>query len=110
GLYLEKLILRPRHVEFQMLADCHGNIRCLFDRDCSIQRRHQKVIEEAPAPRLPVEARSRMAEEVTSALGRMGYDSIGTVETLYSAEDGFGVLEVNTRLQVEHAVTEEITG
>ena len=110
GLYLEKLIARPRHVEFQMLADRHGNIRCLFDRDCSVQRRHQKVIEEAPAPRLPVESRSRMAEEVTSALGRMGYDSIGTVETLYSAEDGFGFLEVNTRLQVEHAVTEEITG
>lgn len=109
-LYLEKLLLRPRHVEFQILADRYGNVRHLFERDCSVQRRHQKVIEEAPAPNIDrIEIRAA-AERMTGILAKLGYDIIGTVETLYDPAAGFSFLEMNTRLQVEHAVTEEITG
>jgi acetyl-CoA carboxylase biotin carboxylase subunit len=108
-LYLERLIERPRHVEFQILADRHGNVRHLFERDCSVQRRHQKVIEEAGAPAIPRAQLAAAADTVTGILGRLGYDVIGTVETLYDGEGGFNFLEMNTRLQVEHAVTEEVT-
>ncbi len=109
-LYLEKLLCNPRHVEFQFLADRHGNVRCLYERDCSIQRRHQKVLEEAPAPGLDRAMLQAMARRLEGMLSAMGYDVIGTVEMLYTAESGFSFLEVNTRLQVEHAVTEAVTG
>ena len=109
-LYLERLVERPRHVEFQVLADRHGNVRHLFERDCSVQRRHQKVIEEAGAPNLPRTAVDAAAERVQAVLARIGYDVIGTVETLFDGAGQFNFLEMNTRLQVEHAVTEEVTG
>ncbi|SIT25979.1 acetyl/propionyl/methylcrotonyl-CoA carboxylase subunit alpha [Achromobacter sp. MFA1 R4] len=109
-LYLEKLLRNPRHVEFQFLADRHGQVRCLYERDCSTQRRHQKVLEEAPAPGLPRAALKEMGARLEAMLAGMGYDVIGTVEMLYTPESGFSFLEINTRLQVEHAVTEAVTG
>lgn len=109
-LYLEQLMERPRHIEFQMLADRQGNVCHLFERDCSVQRRHQKVIEESPAPLLPRESVVAAGDQIAATLGKMQYDVIGTVETLHAAGRGFQFLETNTRLQVEHAVTEEITG
>jgi acetyl-CoA carboxylase biotin carboxylase subunit len=109
-LYAERLCVRPRHIEFQMLADRHGAVRHLFERDCSVQRRHQKVIEESPAPNLPRKDLDDAAQRFADVLGEIGYDVIGTVESLYDASFGFSFLETNTRLQVEHAVTEEITG
>lgn len=110
GLYLEKLVQRPRHIEFQFLADRHGNVAALYERDCSVQRRNQKVLEEARAPDISPEILDKMAQRLRSILATTGYDVIGTVEMLYTPEDGFSFLEVNTRLQVEHAVTEQITG
>jgi acetyl-CoA carboxylase biotin carboxylase subunit len=109
-LYLERLVERPRHIEFQILADRHGKACHVFERDCSVQRRHQKVIEESPAPGLPRAEVEAMAARIAGLLGGMGYDVIGTVEMLYTAELGFMFLEMNTRLQVEHAVTEEVCG
>ncbi|WP_459617394.1 acetyl-CoA carboxylase biotin carboxylase subunit [Bordetella sp. 2513F-2] len=109
-LYLEKLVMDPRHIEFQILADRNGKVRCLFERDCSTQRRHQKVIEEAPAPALPRSELEAMAAKLEHILERLRYDVIGTVEMLYTPQTGFSFLEMNTRLQVEHAVTEEVTG
>jgi acetyl-CoA carboxylase biotin carboxylase subunit len=109
-LYLERLMTKPRHIEFQILADRHGNVRHLFERDCSIQRRHQKVIEESPAPRLPRALACSAADQAVDVLRKLPYDVIGTVETLYGGGSDFQFLEMNTRLQVEHAVTEEITG
>ena len=109
-LYLEKLLHDPRHVEFQFLADRHGQVRCLYERDCSTQRRHQKVLEEAPAPALPRAEVEAMGARLEAMLAGMGYDVIGTVEMLYTPDSGFSFLEINTRLQVEHAVTEAVTG
>ncbi len=109
-IYLERLMLKPRHIEFQILADGFGNVRHLFERDCSIQRRHQKVIEESPAPQLARSVVERAGDDVVRVLGQLRYDVIGTVETLYGGGSDFPFLEMNTRLQVEHAVTEEITG
>lgn len=109
-LYLEQLITAPRHIEFQFLADRHGSVRCLYERDCSTQRRHQKVLEEAPAPALDRALVQGMADQLTAILTALRYDVIGTVEMLYTPERGFSFLEMNTRLQVEHAVTEEVTG
>lgn len=109
-LYLEKLIERPRHIEFQILADKAGNACHLFERDCSVQRRHQKVIEESPAPLLPRRDMEATAERIAGLLQDMGYDVIGTAETLFGADGTCNFLEMNTRLQVEHAVTEAITG
>ncbi|MBN8890254.1 MAG: biotin carboxylase [Rhodospirillales bacterium 70-18] len=109
-LYLERLMLRPRHIEFQIIADSHGDVRHLFERDCSVQRRHQKVIEESPAPGIAAEDLRAAAANVTASVAAAGYTNIGTVETLYTPGTGFSFLEMNTRLQVEHAVTEEVTG
>ena len=107
-LYLERLVTRPRHIEFQVLADASG-ARHLFERDCSIQRRHQKVVEECPAPGLPRAELEALAANVAGAMGSLGYDNIGTVEMLRAPDGTFGFLEVNTRLQVEHGVTEMAT-
>lgn len=109
-VYLEHLIERPRHVEFQVIGDRAGSVRHLFERDCSVQRRHQKVIEEAVAPGVPRPAVTALAEKVAATLQRLGYDNIGTVEMLMDEHGEFAFLEMNTRLQVEHGVTEEVTG
>jgi acetyl-CoA carboxylase biotin carboxylase subunit len=109
-VYLERLIDRPRHIEFQVLGDNHGALAHLFERDCSTQRRNQKVIEEAPAPGIARSDAEEMAAKVASVVRAMGYDNIGTVEMLYRAGGEFSFLEMNTRLQVEHGVTEEVTG
>ncbi len=109
-VYLEKLIETPRHIEFQVVGDQHGNVRHLFERDCSLQRRHQKVIEESRAPGIDVGVLDAMAATATRAVAELGYDNVGTVEMLRGADGEFSFLEMNTRLQVEHAVTEMLTG
>jgi acetyl-CoA carboxylase biotin carboxylase subunit len=110
AVYAERLMVNPRHVEFQVVADGHGGARHLWERDCSVQRRRQKILEEAGAPGLARDGLSDMAGRAAGAMARLGYDHLGTVETLYDKDFGFSFLEVNPRLQVEHAVTEEVTG
>ena len=110
SLYLERFVQSPRHIEFQFLADRYGHVMSLFERDCSTQRRYQKVIEESPAPCIDRSVLQAMSEQLEKLLGTTGYDVIGTVEMLYTPQGGFSFLEVNTRLQVEHAVTEAVTG
>ncbi len=110
GVYIEKLIERPRHIELQVLGDQHGAVRHLFERDCSLQRRHQKIIEEATAPGVPRPDIEAVAERAVTVLAALGYDNIGTVEMLRGADGAFSFLEMNTRLQVEHAVTETLLG
>jgi acetyl-CoA carboxylase, biotin carboxylase subunit len=108
-VYMEKFLQNPRHIEFQILADQHGNAVHLGERDCSMQRRHQKVVEEAPAPGITPELRDRMGKICSDACVRIGYRGAGTFEFLY--QDGeFYFIEMNTRIQVEHTITEQITG
>ncbi len=109
-VFLEKFIADPRHIEVQILADHHGNVLHLFERDCSIQRRHQKLLEIAPSPQLSEEQRHYIGNLAVRAAQTVGYKNAGTVEFLMDAEDNFYFMEMNTRLQVEHPVTEQITG
>ena len=109
-VYIEKLIERPRHVEFQVLADTHGNCVHLFERECSIQRRHQKIVEESPSPAVDNELRAKMGETAVRAAKACGYTNAGTVEFLLDEDGSFYFLEVNARIQVEHPVTEMVTG
>ncbi|MGI6220336.1 MAG: acetyl-CoA carboxylase biotin carboxylase subunit [Coriobacteriales bacterium] len=109
-VYIEKLILRPRHVEIQVLADTHGNMIHLCERDCSIQRRHQKLIEEAPSPALTEELRQEMGATALRMVAASGYTNAGTVEFLLDVDNSYYFMEMNARVQVEHGVSEFITG
>jgi acetyl-CoA carboxylase biotin carboxylase subunit len=110
AMFLEKLILNPRHIEIQLLADKEGNTIYLGERECSIQRRHQKVVEEAPSPFIDEQTRKEMGGAAVRAAKAIGYENAGTVEFIMDGNKNFYFLEVNTRLQVEHPVTEEVTG
>ncbi|WP_067724469.1 acetyl-CoA carboxylase biotin carboxylase subunit [Oceanobacillus damuensis] len=108
SVYLEKYFEQPRHIEFQIMADREGNVAHLYERDCSLQRRHQKIIEESPAPGIAREEIVGLGKKIQESVEKIGYDNIGTVEMLRSKNGDYSFLEMNTRLQVEHAVTEEI--
>ncbi len=110
SIYLEKFIDRPRHVEVQILADSHGEIVSCWDRDCTLQRRHQKLVEESPAPTLPAKVRTRMSEAAVRLAKTVGYVNAGTCEFLVDSDNNFYFIEVNARIQVEHPVTEMVTG
>lgn len=109
-VYIEKYIRNPRHIEFQVLADQYGNVVHLGERDCSIQRRHQKLLEEAPSPIVSPEIRERVGNVILKAIRKIGYEGVGTIELLCDDQMNFYFMEMNTRIQVEHPVTELITG
>lgn len=109
-VYIEKYIKNPRHVEFQVLADQYGNVVHLGERDCSIQRRHQKLLEEAPSPVVTPEIREKIGNIILKAIRKIGYEGVGTIELLCDSDLNFYFMEMNTRIQVEHPVTELITG
>ena len=109
-VYIEKYISKPRHIEFQIIADNYGNTVCVGERECSIQRRHQKLIEEAPAVNLPIKTSRLMREFAVRASRAVNYKNLGTIEFLLDGQDNFYFIEINTRIQVEHPVTEMVTG
>ena len=109
-MYIEKYIEKPRHIEFQIMADKHGNVVHLGERDCSIQRRHQKVLEEAPCDVITQDLRQRMGDTAVRAAKAVGYENAGTIEFLLDKNKDFYFMEMNTRIQVEHPVTEMVTG
>ena len=109
-LYIEKLIVEPRHIEVQILADKHGNVIHLGERDCSLQRRHQKVLEESPSPAVNAELREKIGAIAIKAAKSVNYSSVGTIEFLMDKNKDFYFMEMNTRIQVEHPVTEMVTG
>lgn len=110
AIYLERWLKDPRHIEFQLLGDQHGTVHHLYERDCSLQRRHQKIVEETPAPNVAAESLLELAERAATWAQEIGYDNVGTLETLRTQDNQFGFLEMNTRIQVEHGVTELVTG
>ncbi|MBL0135651.1 MAG: acetyl-CoA carboxylase biotin carboxylase subunit [Chitinophagaceae bacterium] len=109
GVYLEKFVEEPRHIEIQIAGDRYGKVCHLSERDCSIQRRHQKLVEESPSPFMTPDLRHRMGEAAKKAAGAIGYESVGTIEFLVDKHRNFYFMEMNTRIQVEHCVTEEVT-
>ncbi|MBN3038818.1 MAG: acetyl-CoA carboxylase biotin carboxylase subunit [Candidatus Omnitrophica bacterium] len=109
-VYLEKYFSKPRHIEFQIMADNYGHVIHLGERDCTIQRRHQKLVEEAPSPALDAKLRKRMGEAALKAVKSVNYNNVGTIEFLLDEKNNFYFLEMNTRIQVEHGVTEMVTG
>ncbi|QQR69535.1 MAG: acetyl-CoA carboxylase biotin carboxylase subunit [Alphaproteobacteria bacterium] len=109
SVYIEKFLIRPRHIEVQILGDHHGHVVHFGERDCSVQRRHQKVVEEAPSPALNASQRNEVCEMAADAARKLGYRSLGTIEFLF-CDDRFYFIEMNTRLQIEHTITEMITG
>jgi acetyl-CoA carboxylase biotin carboxylase subunit len=109
-VYLEKYVVAPRHIEFQVIADTHGNVDVLGERECSIQRRHQKLIEESPSPRVSAELRAEIGSRLRAAMREVGYTNAGTVEFVMDAEGKLYFIEVNARIQVEHPVTEAVMG
>ena len=110
GLYLEKFIDNPRHIEIQLMADQHGHVVHLSERDCSIQRRHQKLVEETPSPFINEKLREKMGQAAVLGASSIGYEGVGTVEFLVDKAGNFYFMEMNTRIQVEHPITEEVTG
>lgn len=110
GVYMEKFVTEPRHIEIQIIGDQHGNVIHLSERDCSVQRRHQKLVEECPSPFMTDELRERMGQAAIDAGMAIGYEGLGTVEFLVDADREFYFMEMNTRVQVEHPVTEEVVG
>jgi acetyl-CoA carboxylase biotin carboxylase subunit len=110
SMYLERYVEEPRHIEFQMVADEHGNVIHLGERECSVQRRHQKMVEEAPSPAVTPELRREMGARATKALQDIGYNNVGTIEFLMDEKGRYYFMEMNTRIQVEHPVTEQVYG